>query len=115
MEALPPGADAWRWVPELAVPRTALGAAALDGCLFALGGQARHACTHHRTGAPSALWRQDIGYGAKEGKGESALSEAVLCMPGSVSPTWPRRAPRGAPLPGATLVLSVTLIWWKRQ
>lgn len=41
VEALPPGADSWRWVPDLVLPRTALGAAALDGCLYAIGGQVR--------------------------------------------------------------------------
>ena len=39
VEVLPAGADAWRWVPDLALPRTALGAAALDGRLYAVGGQ----------------------------------------------------------------------------
>ena len=39
MEVLPAGADAWHWVPDLALPRTALGAAALDGRLYAVGGQ----------------------------------------------------------------------------
>ncbi|KAK9842586.1 hypothetical protein WJX81_007541 [Elliptochloris bilobata] len=40
VEVLPAGAEDWRWAPELALPRTALGAAALDGCLYAIGGQA---------------------------------------------------------------------------
>jgi hypothetical protein len=107
VEALPPGADAWRCVPELAVPRTALGAAALDGCLFAFGGQARRARTRRPTGDPASSGGRMSAGGQSRAKEKCAVRggyiHAWLCVPD-------RALPRVAPPNGATLMLIVALM-----